>query len=49
MWFMEETGDKCCRGKGAMVTENSESDKNTEKNAQGEHFPKAIGLENDRG
>ena len=38
-----------CRKERAVATEKDETVKITQGNAQGKHFPKVIGLENERG
>lgn len=47
-WFREEMNYDCCGGEGAVVTQKGETEQITKGNAQREHFPQAIGLENER-
>ena len=47
MWFRGETECGCCRGEGTMVIKKGKRERSTQGNAQGEHFPKAIGWENE--
>ena len=47
MWIGGAMDHRHCRGEGTVVTEKGEGKRNTEENAQ-EHFPKAIGWENER-
>ena len=49
IWFKGEMDCKCCGGEAAMVMEQGERERITQGNAQGEHFPKGIDLENERG
>ena len=44
-WFKGEMDHQCFRGEGAVVVEKDKREKRT----HGEQFPKAIGLENERG
>ena len=37
------------RGEGAVIVQKGERERTTQENAQEEQFPKAIGLENERG
>ena len=50
-WFREEMDHAFCGGDRAKVmeTDERERERNTQAKAQGECFPKATGLKNERG
>ena len=39
---------RCCGEDGAVVAENGKAERSTQSNVQGEFFPKAISLENQK-
>ena len=48
MWLKGETDPGCCRGEGTLVLEKAKKERNSQRNAQGETFPKFIGLEDEK-
>lgn len=43
-WLRSDTDHRCCRGKGALVVEKGEGERerSIQSYAQGEHFPKSL-------
>lgn len=48
-WFGREMDQGCCKGEEALVAEIGKRESNIQENVQGEHFPKSIDWENERG
>ena len=43
MWSGGEMDCGCCGGEGPLLMEKGEAERNTQRNSQGKHFPKATG------
>ena len=46
---LEDKHHGCLGGEGALITEKDKIEWNAQGHEQGEHFPKTVGWENDRG